>query len=152
MRPLALILVFAFPCGLTAADSPFSGTWKRNPARATISAPSPRSEMFDAKADDNGIELTSEAVDSQTGQLSRSSYTASFDGQDYPVSGDRRVDSIALRRIDARSLKATTKKAGRVISQFTAIVSPDWRTIVITYIETDTQGNSYKGSEVYEKQ
>jgi hypothetical protein len=104
------------------------------------------------RPDDNGIELTSEAVDSRTGQLTRSRYKANFDGKDYPVSGDRRVDSIALQRIDARTLKATTEKAGRFISQFTAIVSSDRRAIMVTYIETDTQGNIYKGSEVYEKQ
>jgi hypothetical protein len=105
------------------------------------------------RPDDNGIELTSEAVDSRTGQLTRSRYKAKLRWQGLPC--ERRsscVDSIALQRIDARTLKATTKKAGRIISQFTAIVSPDRRAIMVTYIETDTQGSIYKGSEVYEKQ
>lgn len=149
---LTLILVFALSCTLTAAHSPFSGTWKRNPAKATISAPSPRSETFYAKADDLGIELTSEALDPQTGQLTTSRYKANFDGKDYPVSGDPRVDSIALQRIDPRTLNATTRKAGRIVSQFTAIVSTDGRVMVVTYTEADTLANIYKGSEVYEKQ
>jgi hypothetical protein len=152
MRPLVLIMVFALSCGLNAAQSPFSGTWKRNPAKATISAPSPRSETIHAEANDNGIELTSEAVDPRTGQLTKSGYKAKVDGKEYAVTGDPRVDSIALQRIDVSTLKATTKKAGKVISEYTAIVSTDGRTIKVNYTEMDAQGNLYKGSEVYEKQ
>jgi hypothetical protein len=151
MRPLALILMFALASGLNAAQNPFSGTWKRNPAKATISAPSPRSETIHAEADDKSIELTSEAVDPRTGELTKSGYKAKFDGKDYPVTGAPRVDSIALQRIDASTLKATTKKAGKVISEYTAIVSTDGRTIKVNYTETDAQGNIYEGSEVYEK-
>ena len=148
----ALIMLFALSFGLKAAQSPFSGTWKLNPTKSTISAPSPRSETIHAEADDNGIELNGEAVDPATGKPTKSGYKAKFDGRDYPVAGDPRTDSIALQRIDANTLKATTKKGGKVISEYTAIVSKDVRTITVNYTETDAQGNSYKGSDVYERQ
>jgi hypothetical protein len=69
---------------------------------------------------------------------------------DYPMTGDPRVDSIALQRIDASTLKATTKKAGKVIGEYTAMVSTGGRTIKVNYTETVVQGNIYEGSEVYE--
>ena len=113
----ALMMLFALSVGLKAAQSPFSGTWKLNPTKSTISAPSPRSETIHAEADDNGIELNGEAVDPATGKPTKSGYKAKFDGRDYPVAGDPRVDSIALQRIDANTLRATTKKGGKVISE-----------------------------------
>jgi hypothetical protein len=66
------------------------------------------------------------------------------------MTGDPRVDSIALQRIDASTLKATTKKAGKVIGEYTAMVSTGGRTIKVNYTETVVQGNIYEGSEVYE--
>ena len=150
--PQRLMVVFVLSCGLPAAESPFSGTWKLNPTNSTISAPSPRGEIIQVKADENSIEVATEVPDLGSGKTTKSSYKATFDGKDYPVTGDPREDSIAFQRIDANTLKATAKKGGKVVGKYTFVVSADGRTTTVNYTETDSEGNTYKGSEVYEKQ
>ena len=147
-----LLMVFALAAGLQAAQSPFSGTWKLNPAKSTISAPSPHAEIIHVKADENSIEVSSEVLDPRSGKTTTSSYKAAFDGHDYPVIGDSREDSIAFQRIDANTLKATAKKSGKVVGEYTFVVSADGRTTTVNYTEPDREGNTYKGSEMYEKQ
>jgi hypothetical protein len=147
-----LMVVVVLSCGLQAAQSPFSGTWKLNPTKSTISAPSPRGEIIQVKADENSIEVTSDVVDPASDKTTKSSYKAAFDGKDYPVTGDPREDSIAFQRIAANTLKATAKKGGKVVGEYTFVVSADGRTTTVNYTETDSEGNTYKGSEVYEKQ
>ena len=83
-----LMVVFVLSCGLQAAQSAFSGTWKLNPTKSTISAPSPRGEIIQVKADENSIEVTSDVVDPVSDKTTKSRYKATFDGQDYPVIGD----------------------------------------------------------------
>ena len=73
-------------------------------------------------------------------------------GKDYPVIGDPREDSIAFQRIEANTLRATAKKGGKVVGEYTFVVSADGRTTTVNYTERDSEGNTYKGSEVYEKQ
>ena len=147
-----LMVVFVLSCGLQAAQSPFSGTWKLNPTKSTISAPSPRGEIIQVKADENSIEVATEVPDLGSGKTTKSSYKATFDGKDYPVIGDPREDSIAFQRIDANTLKATAKKGGKVVGEYTFVVSADGRTTIVNYTVTDREGNTYTGSEVYEKQ
>ena len=147
-----MVVVVLFIGGLQAAQSPFSGTWKLNPTKSTISAPSPRSEVIQVKADENSIEVASDVPDRVSGKTTKASYKAAFDGKDYPVSGDPRVDSIAFQRLDATKLKATAKKDGKVVGEYTFVVSADGGATTVNYIESDSDGNVYKGSEVYEKQ
>ena len=147
-----LLMVFALACGLQAAQSPFSGTWKLNPTKSTISAPSPHAEIIQVKADENSIEVSREVLDPRSGKTTNGSYKAAFDGNDYPVIGNPREDSIAFQRIDANTLKATAKKSGKVVGEYTFVVSADGRTTTVNYTEPDSEGNTYKGSEVYEKQ
>jgi hypothetical protein len=147
-----LMVVFVLSCGLQAAQSPFSGTWKLNPTKSTISAPSPRGEIIQVKADENSIEVTSDVADPVSDKTIKSSYKAAFDGKDYPVIGDPHEDSIAFHRIDANTLKATAKKGGKSVAEYTLVVSADGRTTTVNYTETDSEGNTYKGSDVYEKQ
>jgi Insect cuticle protein len=147
-----LMVVFVLSFGLQAAQSPFSGTWKLNPTKSTISAPSPRGEIVQVTADENSIEVASDVLDPVSSKTTKSSYKAAFDGKDYPVTGDPREDSIAFQRIAANTLKATAKKGGKVVGEYTFVVSADGRTTTVNYTETDSEGNTYKGSEVYEKQ
>jgi hypothetical protein len=147
-----MVVVVVLSVGLQAAQSPFSGTWKLNPTKSTISAPSPRGEIILVSADEKSIEVASEVVDPGSGKTTKRSYKAGFDGNDYPVTGDPREDSIAFQRIDANTLKATAKKGGKVVGEYTFVVSADGRTTTVNYTERDREGNPYKGSDVYEKQ
>ena len=150
MRPPAMLLggAFALALGLQAAQSPFSGTWKLNLAKSTTP---PHSETVHVEADDNGIKMSDDMVDS-TGQPTNVSFDAKFDSKDYPVTGNPEWDSIAFQRVDANTLKAIARKGGQLAAEYTLTVSKDGRTTTIDYIETDAQGKKVSGSAVYDKQ
>jgi hypothetical protein len=59
------------------------------------------------------------------------SYTAKFDGKDYPYKGDPGVTSVALRKIDANTIEETDKRNGKVVYVTRMTVSPDGRTLKI---------------------
>ena len=152
MRSLqALLVVFVLSLRVLAADSPFSGTWKLNPSKSKMTPPFPQSETVNVNADDDGIRVRAEQIDDK-GQSMTISYEAKFDGKDYPVTGDAGTDSIAFQRIDANTLKATGKKGGNVVVEFTAVVSADGKTTTVNYTETDAQGKKITGAAVYDKQ
>jgi hypothetical protein len=148
----SISIVFALCFGLQAAQSPFSGTWKLDVTKSTISPPSPRHETVHVNADENSIQVTSEGLDPASGKPTKVSYKAKFDGKDYPVTGDPREDSITFQRIDPNTLKATAKKGSKVVGEYTFVFSTDGRTMTVNYTETDKERNTYKGSDVYEKQ
>jgi hypothetical protein len=152
MRPLrALLVVFALSLGVLAAASPFSGTWKLNLSKSKMSPPLPQSETVNVNADDDGIRVRAEQIDDK-GQSMKTGYDAKFDGKDYPMTGNPGLDSVAFQRIDAHTLKATAKKGGKVMAEYTVVVSDDGKTTTVDYTETDAQGKPIKGTAVYDKQ
>jgi|SRR5579871_730254 len=66
------------------------------------------------------------------------SYTAKFDGKDYPLKGDLASDTVAVKRVDANTIEETTKKAGKVVVISRLTVSADGR--LITVVSEDKLG------------
>ena len=112
MRQLrVLAVVLAMSLGSFAAESPFSGTWKLNPAKSL--RPAAKRDVAVVDADENGLKFNEDMVDDKD-QPMKLSYVAKFDGKDYPVTGTPDVDSISYRRINAHTLKGTLRKAERL--------------------------------------
>jgi len=101
-------------------------------------------------ADDNGIKVTDDVTESE-GRLNRVSYEAKFDGKDYPAKGSHAFESVSFRRVNINTLKANTKKAGKVVGDYTMVVSKDGKTTTVKYHETNAE-RTIKGSAVYDKQ
>jgi hypothetical protein len=59
------------------------------------------------------------------------SYTAKFDGKDYPVKGAYGYSSVSLRRVDPRTFGETDKRDGKVIEVDSMTVSPDGKKMTI---------------------
>jgi hypothetical protein len=59
------------------------------------------------------------------------SYTAKFDGKDYPYKGDPGTTSVSLKKIDANTIEETDKRAGKAILISRITVSADGRTMTI---------------------
>jgi hypothetical protein len=80
----------------------------------------------------NGDELTMTAA---TGE----SYTAKFDGNDYPVKGAYGWDTVSLKKIDAHTIEETDKWNGKVTDVAKMTVSADGKkmTVVDTNKLTD---------------
>jgi len=63
------------------------------------------------------------------------SYTAKFDGSDYPYKGSYQQDAVSLKRIDAHTIEETDKLNGKVIGISKMTVSGK----TITIVEHDPQ-------------
>jgi hypothetical protein len=94
---------------------------------------------------DNGLTLMYKAVpdgismSDQTGE----SYTAKFDGKDYPVKGDPGTDMVSVKRIDANTFEETFKKNGKVVSVNHIAIAADGKTGNVTG-ENKVQGTTIK--------
>jgi len=70
----------------------------------------------------NGDELT---MTSPTGET----YTAKFDGSDYPVRGSYGYDAVSLKKINAHTFEETDKRDGTVVDVSTLAVSANGKTM-----------------------
>jgi len=57
------------------------------------------------------------------------SWTAKFDGKDYPVKGSYGVDSVSLKQIDDRTVEASYKRGGTLVNVDKMTVSADGKTM-----------------------
>ena len=150
MRQLKLLfVVLTLSIAVFAAESPFSGTWKFNPAKSKLPMPAPQSYIATVDADDNGLKISEDITDDK-GQAIKISYEAKFDGKDYPVTGDPMTDSISFQRANANTLTGEMKKGGKVIAKFRVVVSKDGK--VTTVNSTDySQTKPTESVWVYDK-
>jgi hypothetical protein len=98
-----------------ARANPASGTWR----------------MREVKASENGLLVTFKNIGSELAASSPLgiSWTARFDGRNYPVSGSYSVDSISLRQINDRKVVATYRRGGQLVRTDDMTVSADGNTL-----------------------
>src|SRR6185295_7705808 len=134
-----------------AADASV-GTWKLNVAKSTFRpGPPPVSETRVYKAQKNGVKTTVKTT--WADHLSTTvEYPANYDGKDYPVSGSRDVDVVVLTRVDDFTSAATLKHFGKEIGVARRVVSPDKKTMTISYKGINTRGDRVDNVAVYDKQ
>jgi hypothetical protein len=107
--------------------------------------------MLKIEASAQAETVTAEEVNS-AGTLTKTQYTANFDGKDYPLSGVQHADTVSLKRIDARTTERTDKKGGTEILFFTRVVSQDGKTMTVTVKGTNAQGQTVNNVAVWERQ
>jgi hypothetical protein len=74
------------------------------------------------------------------------------DWKDVPAAGSPTFDMVSRRRISPTTTEATYKKAGKVVTVNTVVVSADGKTLTATAKGTDAQGRAVSNVQVYEKQ
>jgi len=149
-RPLVVVLVAA-SIPLCAADASI-GTWKLNVAKSTFKpGPPPAAETRVYQAQAKGVKTTVRTT--WADQLSSTvEYPANYDGKDYPVSGSRDVDTVVLTRMDDFSSEAVLKHAGKEIGTARRVVSPNGKTMTITYKGINTRGDKVDNVAIYDRQ
>ena len=151
MRPRRVVFAVLVLCmAALAAESPFSGRWKLNLEKSKLPPPAPKSETAQVVADDNNLHMK-DAITDDKGQAMTVTYDAKFDGKDYPVTGDPNSDSISFQRVDTNTIKGTGKKAGKVVSTFTVVVSSDSKTTTVDFVDS-SQGTPQSGTAVYDRE
>lgn len=114
--PFIISAIFACVLGANAAE-PFDGNWSFHPERSDIH---------------QGLRITFEmrgrALRFSSGGVE---YTALFDGEDYPIQGASGRATVALRRLDERTIERVFKSDGKVASTATLRVADDGSRLVV---------------------
>ena len=138
-----------------AADDPFNGTWKLNPAKSK--APGGR---LPHPSSTNVIEIQGETmhmiVDQTdgTGKLERVEYTAKLDGKEYPVKvspPSPQQYTISLKRIDPRT-REFVENLGKFTIKGQDVLSEDGKSFSRIVASRDAEGRDTSVIQVFEKQ
>ena len=140
---------------LLAQSDPFSGTWKMNTAKSKLGpGPAPQTRTLTYEAQGDGVKSSTEDT-AADGSRTSWNYTANYDGKDNPISGTGvpgEADTIALKRINPATIKATFKKAGKVVRTSRRVVSKDGQVMSITAKGTNPDGQKVSDVLVLDKQ
>ncbi len=154
MRKTLLLLTFCGVAALLWAADPFIGTWKMNIAKSKASDPSmmPKNETVKNVAQENGFfKTTFDGVDA-TGKAYHIEWSGKYDGKDYPATGDPNVDMSAAKKVDANTVVAVDKKAGKEVATWRVTVSKDGKIETVAGKGKDAKGQAYTMDLVYDKQ
>src|ERR1051325_11717955 len=94
MIAAATLILFTPASRAGAQANPFLGTWELNVAKSKHTpgpAPKQQTTMYEAAGD--GIKVTTSGTDAAGNPIS-TSFTANFDGKDYPVAGNPDYDMV----------------------------------------------------------
>ena len=77
-------------------------------------------------------------------------YTAKFDGSEAPVMGSSNLETVSIKRVDARSIERTGKTRGLVIETCSMKVSPDGKRL--TMVIKGSGEFPYSSTQVFDRQ
>ena len=134
-----------------AADNSL-GTWKLNMEKSKFTPSAPVKSLTSTReASDDGVKVTSTG-ERADGTPINGSYTAKYDGKEYPVAGAP-YDSIAIKQVNANTFTTVQKNSGTKYSTTArAVISNDGKTMTVTVQGTGTDGSRVRYRMVYEKQ
>ena len=129
------------------------GTWKLDLAKSTYDpGPAPKSQIRKWESfERDGVKFTVETVNAD-GSRTTGTYSAHYDGKDYPATSVPNADTIALKRIDSYTVDVTNKKAGEVVQTSRGVVSSDGKTMTVTTKGTNASGQTFTNVTVLDKQ
>jgi hypothetical protein len=112
---------------------PFSGVWELDPSRSRLTGSPPRLWVQTIAATRETVHV-SEQIILADGTKIEFSFDAGFDGADYPIAGSPVADAITYKRLDQFRIAGTARKDGRVSMTDVLQVSPDGKTLTMTYV------------------
>ena len=136
----------------SAQSDPAIGTWKLNVAKSRYSpGPAPKSNVITIVAAGDTLKISSQGTDGD-GKPTATSYTATFDGKDNPMTGNPAYDTVSHKRIDANTTEQTRKKEGKTVQTAVRKISADGKTMTVTSRGKTAGGKTLNNVAVYEKQ
>jgi hypothetical protein len=152
---LLLCLAASGLAGALWAVDPFVGTWKVDLAKSKTSYPLevPLQGSFTTKVEgqNNGIKVVEDLAWANWNTVQRR-WTAKYDGKDYPVEGDPRMDAISLKKTNPNTIDYVVTKSGKQFASGKWIVSKDGKTSTNTGSTTVDKGPIYTYDFFLEKQ
>lgn len=151
--PKLMICITITTLGALAADNSL-GTWKRNmeKSHASVSSNPVKSVQMIREASEGGVKVTNTGV-REDGTAAQWSYTAKYDGKEYPVTGNVPFDTISIKQADANTFTTVLKKVGgKYHTTGRAVISEDGKTYTLKSKGTNEDGKPFSQTIVYEKQ
>ena len=129
---IAVLSLLVISVAAWADDNPLIGKWKINLAKTKYNAGAPpKNQVITYQMAGDALKLTAE-IDNAQGHVVNS-YTAKYDGKDYPftsTAADAVVGhTVRLMRMDANTTQRTTHFKGKQIGTVTHVVSKDGKTL-----------------------
>jgi hypothetical protein len=155
-RIIAIALAMAaLSVGVRADDNPLIGKWKINLAKTKYNAGTPpKNQVITYDMVGDALRLTAEIDNAQGHQTN--SYTARYDGKDYPFTSTARDavkgQTVRLKRIDANTTQRTTYFNGKQIGTVTEVVSKDGKTLTRTQKGVNAQGQPIDNVQILNRQ
>ena len=155
-RIIAIVVAMVvLSVGVWADDNPLIGKWKVNLAKTKYNVGTPpKSQVITYDMVGDALRLTAE-IDNPQGHQTNS-YTAKYDGKDYPFTSTARDavkgQTVRLKRIDATTTQRTTYFNGKQIGTVTEVVSKDGKTLTRTQKGVNAQGQPIDNIQVLDKQ
>ena len=142
---------------------PMVGTWKLNLEKSKFTGdyPAPKSETILIEQQPGGVKVTADPVNFR-GKPAHVVYSLMFDGKDYPVIGapqdsefgfgNASTDTVAVKRIDARTISVIRKQEGKVVSTQKIIISKDGKTRISYWKAENAKKEPIAWMTIFERQ
>ena len=149
-----LLLLFAAGCLRTGGstvmvEQGIAGTWQLNREQSDI-PPVTKSQVVVLETDGVSVKMR-EILVNDKGESLTISFNGKFDGRDYPVSGTPFADTVSYRLLAPNTIEGVAKKNGVVVVKEMAMLSDDGKTLRVTYVSVDGEGNSLTSHGVFER-
>ncbi len=148
---LAMITLASAAVSVAQSPAPGLGTWKLNVAKSKFSpGPAPKSLSVTFSAAGQGVKGVIDGI-SGDGAKVHWEYTANFDGKPYPVTGNANGDMVVAKRVDANTVETSYTLKGKPMTTNRRVVSADGKTLTVTTVGTNAQGQKVNDVQVFEK-
>lgn len=151
---VGIVAAFSDATSVLAADTqdPVIGTWTLNVAKSKFSSGQAlKSQTRTYVQTGQDVTWTANSVTAD-GSKRTAQCTFKYDGKDYPVAGSSVYDTLALKRVNARTAAFKGKKGGKVTETGSRKVSADGKVLTVLINGTDAKGVPFKDVEVFDKQ
>src|SRR5215469_1306838 len=148
---LIVALCFFAAAAVSFADDPQMGIWKLNEAKSKLAPGAPKNHTVVYETAGDNVKITVDGTD-KDGKSTHNEWTGKFDGKDYPVTGDPTSDTRSYKKVNDHTLEFTNKKGDKVTISGRGVVSAEGKTRTVTINGTDSKGNKFTSTAVYDKQ
>jgi len=148
---LVLIAVALGAPNPSLAGESLQGTWVLNLAKSKFDpGPPPKSQTRTMSVEGDMHTTVIETV-TAAGEKVSSRSTLRLDGKDYPVQGNRDIDTVAFKPVDANTAHGILKRDGKVVAEVTRTLSADGRTLTLKSKGTNPQGKPTNNVSVFDR-
>jgi len=148
----ALSLVVTMLEAAQPAEDTSAGTWKLNIAKSTFASNTPpksETRTYTVTPEGTHVVIEDEYAD---GKKTKVETLLTYDGKPQPSTGSGIFDSTATKRIDRNVTTSDLLRNGKVIGTVRREVSPDGKTMKMSYVINRPDGRSVSTLSVFERQ